>query len=360
MIEFENLTNSNSSFRAEIKSRINSTIDSGWYILGNEVLEFESEFAKYCQTNHCIGVGSGLDAIFLAIKSLNLPPKSEILVPSNTFIATILAIIQSGHIPVPVEPRIETYNINPDLIEEKISSNTKAIIVVHLYGKACEMAQISTICEKYELKLIEDCAQSHGASLNGKKTGSFGIGTFSFYPTKNLGSFGDAGCITTNEQTIDDQIRMLRNYGSSVKYSNEILGFNSRLDEIQASVLNVKLKYLDSINDHKKKLAALYNQNLKNDFTKPAIKNGYYDVFHIYTIRHERRDELKEYLLNEGIKTEIHYPIPPHKQKALADIWGNLELPITEEIHRTTLSLPISYGTTSDEVEKVIEVLNKF
>lgn len=360
MIEYENLKNSNSSFLAEIKSRINSTIDSGWYILGNEVSEFESEFAKYCHTEHCIGVGSGLDAIFLAIKSLNLPPKSEILVPSNTFIATILAIVQCGHIPIPVEPRIETYNINPDLIEEKISSKTKAIIVVHLYGKACEMAQISSICEKYELKLIEDCAQSHGASLDGKKTGSFGIGAFSFYPTKNLGSFGDAGCVTTNDQETNDQVRMLRNYGSKVKYSNEILGFNSRLDEIQASVLNVKLKYLDSINDHKRKLAELYNQGLKNDFIKPIIQNGYHDVYHIYTIRHERRDDLKKYLLNQGIKTEIHYPVAPHKQKALAEIWGHLELPIAEEISKTTLSLPISYGTTFEEVEKVIEVLNKF
>ena len=360
MIEFENLKNSNSSFLTEIKSRINSTIDSGWYILGNEVSEFESEFAKYCQTKHCIGVGSGLDAIFLAIKSLNLPKKSEILVPSNTFIATILAIIQSGHIPIPVEPRIETYNINPDLIEEKISSKTKAIIVVHLYGKTCEMVQIDHICKKYELKLIEDCAQSHGSSLNGKKTGSFGIGAFSFYPTKNLGSFGDAGCVTTNDQAINDQIRMLRNYGSSVKYSNEILGFNSRLDEMQAAVLNVKLKYLDAITIHKRKLADLYNQGLKDDFIKPTIQNGYYDVFHIYAIRHEKRNELKEYLLNQGIKTETHYPIAPHKQKALAETWVKLELPIAEEIHRTTLSLPISFGTTSNEVEKVIEVLNKF
>jgi dTDP-4-amino-4,6-dideoxygalactose transaminase len=196
--------------------------------------------------------------------------------------------------------------------------------------------------------------------LNGKKTGSFGIGSFSFYPTKNLGSFGDAGCVTTNDKAIDDQVRMLRNYGSSVKYTNETLGFNSRLDEIQASVLIVKLKYLDAINDHKRKLARLYNQNLKNDFTKPTIQNGYHDVFHIYTIRHERRDELKKYLLNQKIKTEIHYPIPPHKQKALVDIWGKLELPIAEEIHRTTLSLPISFGTTYDEVEKTIEVLNKF
>ena len=360
MIEYENLKNSNASFLAEIKNRVNSILDSGWYILGDEVIEFEAQFSKYCQSNYCIGVGNGLDAIMLAIKSLNLPPKSEILVPSNTFIATILAIVQSGHIPIPIEPSIDTYNINPDLIVEKISTKTKALIVVHLYGKACEMEEISKICKKSGLKLIEDCAQSHGASVNGKKIGSFGIGAFSFYPTKNLGCFGDGGCVTTNDETTNDQIRMLRNYGSNTKYSNEILGYNSRLDEIQAAVLNVKLKYLDSINTHKRNLAKLYNQGLKDDFIRPIDQEGYFDVFHIYTIRHDKRDKLKEYLLKEGIKTEIHYPIAPHQQHALKDIWSNLELPISEKIHRTTLSLPISFGTNIDEVQRVIEVLNKF
>ena len=302
-----------------------------------------------------------MDAIILALKALDLPEKSEVLVPSNTYIATILAILQCGLVPVPVEPRLATYNIDPELIEKSISSKTSAIVVVHLYGKACEMGNIMAIAKRHNLKVVEDCAQSHLATENGRQTGTFGdFGAFSFYPTKNLGALGDAGCITTSSEELNQKVRLLRNYGSAIKYHNEVLGYNSRLDELQASFLRIKLNYLEEITNHKRKLASLYQKGIKADFVKPMMQDGFHDVFHIYNIRHPKRDALKEFLLKKEIKTEIHYPIPPHKQKAMKGIWDQYELPIAEEIHNTTLSLPISYGTTAVEAEKVIEVLNSF
>lgn len=361
MIEYENLIKVNQKFRDELLESFKTVLDSGWFILGKNVTEFENDFAKYVGTKSCVGVGSGLDALTLSVKSLNLEKGSEILVPSNTYIATILAIIHCNLKPVLVEPDINTYNIDPDKIEEKINSNTKAILVVHLYGKSCDMGPIINIANKNDLKIIEDCAQSHGAKYKNKVTGSFGdMAAFSFYPTKNLGAFGDAGCVTTNNESYTQILKQLRNYGSNIKYQNELAGFNSRMDEIQAALLKIKLKHLDDINSHKRNLAKIYSENLKDDFIKPVIDKDYYDIYHIYCIRHPKRNELKDYLLKNEIKTEIHYPIPPYKQNATKGFWESETFPVSDEIHNTILSLPISYGHTEDDIYKVIEVMNKF
>lgn len=359
MIEYESLGRLNKSFEDEYVQCFRELLNSGWYILGKQVATFEEAFAQYCGTKHCIGVASGLDALMLALRCYNFPAGSEVLVPSNTYIATILSILQCGLKPVLVEPDIHTYNIDPLKIEEKITKNTKAIMVVHLYGKACDMEPIMQIAGKYKLPVIEDCAQAHGAMYKGQKVGTFGIGAFSFYPTKNLGALGDAGAITTNDQEKKDLFMALRNYGSKIKYQNDYIGYNSRLDEIQAGLLSVKLKYLDKINRHKRDLAAIYLKELKDDFIKPSVSSDYFDVYHIFNIRHPKRDELKEYLLKNDIKTDIHYPIPPNKQKAMEGIIIG-EYPISEEIHRTTLSLPISFGHTEDDIYKVVETINKF
>lgn len=359
MIEYESLGRLNKSFEEEYLQCFKDLLASGWYILGKQVTTFEEAFAQYCGTKHCVGVASGLDALMLALRSFDFPAGSEVLVPSNTYIATILSILQCGLKPVLVEPDIRTYNIDPLQIEEKITNKTRAIMVVHLYGKACEMDSIMQIAQKYELPIIEDCAQAHGAMYKGQKVGTFGIGAFSFYPTKNLGALGDAGAITTNDSDKNEMFRALRNYGSKIKYQNDYIGYNSRLDEIQATLLNIKLKYLDQINLHKRTLTAIYLKELKDDFIKPVVSPDYFDVYHIFNIRHPKRDDLKEYLLKNGIKTDIHYPIPPHRQKAMKGILVG-EYPISEEIHRTTLSLPISYGHTKDDIYKVVETINKF
>ncbi len=360
MIEYENLFKANKPFIEEYKSKFADTLNSGWFILGKNVEQFEKEFADYHDAKHCIGLASGLDALILSLIAFDFEKGNEVIVPSNTYIATILAILHAGMKPVLVEPDIRTYNIDPEMIEEKITSKTKAIMIVHLYGKSCEMDKINSICKKYNLNLIEDCAQSHGAMFNGKLTGTFGeFGAFSFYPTKNLGALGDAGAVLTNDDQLANTINRLRNYGSDVKYYNELVGFNSRLDEVQAGFLSIKLKRLNEINSHKRNLAGVYHQNLKDDFIKPVVDEKYFDVYHIYNIRHPKRDKLREYLLKNEIKTDIHYPVPPHKQNAMKGILeGNY--PISEEIHKTTLSLPISFGTTKEEVEKVVEVMNRF
>lgn len=360
MIEYENLRKSNEPFYAEYQNIFSGVLKSGWFVLGNSVKNFEEEFARFVTVPHAIGVANGLDALILALRVLNFEAGSEILVPSNTYIATILSILQCRLKPVLIEPDLQTYNINPKKIEEAVTKKTKAIMVVHLYGKACEMNTVTTLAQKYYLEVIEDCAQSHGAMFKGKMTGSFGIGAFSFYPTKNLGCLGDGGAVTTSDEDFARNIRMYRNYGSEKKYYNETIGVNSRLDEIQAGFLSVKLKHLQRITEHKRKLASLYQQGLKEDFITPQVHPDYFDVFHIYNVRHPKRDKLKEYLLKNDIKTEIHYPVPPHKQKAMEGIFGKQEFPIADEIHATTLSLPISFGTTESEVLKVIEVMNKF
>lgn len=361
MIEYENLGKLNKPFFKEYEQAFKQTLEGGWYILGSKVKTFEEEFAEYCNTNYCVGLANGLDALILALRTFGFEKGSEVIVPSNTYIATILSIVHNGLIPVLVEPDIATYNIDPKKIEEKISSKTCAIMVVHLYGKMCEMDSINVIANKHKLKVIEDCAQAHGAMYKNKKAGSYGdFGAFSFYPTKNLGAIADAGAITTNNNELADSIKTLRNYGSKVKYYNEVVGFNSRLDEVQAAFLSVKLKYLDDINDHKRKLANLYLKNLKSDFIKPVVNADYFDVYHIFNIRHSKRDALKNYLEKNDIKTDIHYPVAPNKQKAMIGILDSFKTPIAEEIHQTTLSLPISYFHTEQDILKVIEVMNKF
>ncbi|WP_061224116.1 DegT/DnrJ/EryC1/StrS family aminotransferase [Leptospira weilii] len=363
MIEYENLRLVNERFFEEYKIKLSETIESGWYILGKEVSNFENQFAQYNGNRYCIGVGNGLDALILALKALNVEKDSEIIVPSNTYIASILAILHAGLKPILVEPDIGTYNIDSKRIEEKINSRTKGILIVHLYGKPCEMDSILRIKKKNNLFLVEDCAQSHGALYKGKKTGTFGeINGFSFYPTKNLGAIGDAGAVVTDNELYYEEIRKLRNYGSLIKYKNDLLGYNSRLDELQAVILNIKLKHLDVMNEHKRSLAKIYLENLKDDFIKPIVDEKIYDVYHIFNVRHTRRDELREYLLKNGVKTEIHYPIPPHKQVAMKDVlpYAEGEFAISEEIHRSTLSLPISTFHTEDDICKVVEIMNGF
>jgi len=361
MIEYENLAKLNQPFFEENLQAFKDTMQSGWYILGNKVKTFENEFAAYCNTKHCVGVANGLDALQLALHAFNFEKGSEVLVPSNTYIATILSIVQNGLQPVLVEPDILTYNIDAKKIEEKITSKTKAILLVHLYGKVCEMDAILELSKKYNLKVIEDCAQAHGAKFKNTIAGNFGhFGAFSFYPTKNLGALADAGAVTCNDDELADKIKTLRNYGSKVKYYNDVVGFNSRLDEVQAAFLSVKLKKLEAINNHKRMLAAIYQNEIKQDFIRPVVDSNYYDVYHIYNIRHEKRDALKEHLLKHDIKTEIHYPLAPNKQKAMIGILDNQPTPIAEEIHQTTLSLPISYYHTIEDIYKVIEAINKF
>jgi len=357
MIEYENLRLVNQKLFEKYKESFDTFLQSGWFILGGQVTKFEEEFARFNSTKHCIGVASGLDALILAIDAFKFPKDSEIIVPANTYIATILAILRNGFKPILVEPDISTYNIDPSKIEEKITKNTKAILVVHLYGKACDMDPIVSIAQKYDLKIIEDVAQAHGAKYKEKMVGNFGVGCFSFYPTKNLGALGDAGAITCNDKNYMKKIKSLRNYGSSKKYHNDDLGYNSRLDEIQAGFLSIKLQILDDITNHKRELAKIYLENISDKFIKPVVDEDYFDVYHIFNIRCDKRDMLKTYLLEHGIKTEIHYPLAPHKQKVMQGIIEG-EYPISEEIHNTTLSLPISYFHTKEDVLRVCEVVN--
>jgi dTDP-4-amino-4,6-dideoxygalactose transaminase len=361
VIEYENLGRLNQSFFEDYRLAFDRILHCGWYVLGNEVKRFETEWAAYCNTSCCIGVANGLDALSLALRAFNFEQGAEVIVPSNTYIATILAIVHNGLQPILVEPDIRTYNIDPSKIEEKISPKTKAIIAVHLYGKLCDMEAVNNIAAKYQLKVIEDCAQAHGASFETKKAGSWGhFGAHSFYPTKNLGALGDAGALTCNDETLKEKITTLRNYGSNVKYHNDVVGVNSRLDELQAAFLLVKLAKLDAIIAHKRTLAAIYLSALKEDFIKPFQQPGYFDVYHIFNIRHPHRNELKAYLLKNNIHSEIHYPIAPNNQKAMAGIIDNQPAPIAETIHQTTLSLPVSYFHTAGDIQRVAEIMNKF
>jgi dTDP-4-amino-4,6-dideoxygalactose transaminase len=361
VIEYENLYKVNKTFFEEYQRSFENFLESGWFILGKNVSEFEQAFASYCGTKYCIGVGNGLDALTISLRILNFEKDSEVLVPSNTYIATILSILQNQLRPVLVEPGIASYTISPQLIEEKITPKTKAIMVVHLYGKMCEMDAINDIATKHNLIVIEDCAQAHGATYKERKAGSFGaINAFSFYPSKNLGALGDAGALVTNDDLLNESAKTTRNYGSHKKYYNELIGYNSRLDEIQAAFLLIRLKALDTINSHKRMLAQIYLNNLKGDFILPEVHPDYFDVYHIFNIRHPRRDELKEYLLKNGVQSEIHYPVAPNKQKAMIGILDKIEAPIAEEIHRTTLSLPISYFHTEQDILKVTEIMNRF
>ncbi len=360
-VEYENLAKSNHPFFNEFRAAFERVLVSGRYILHDEVVQFEHEFARYCGTSACVGVANGLDGLTLALNALQLPKGTEVLVPSNTYIATILSIIHNGLIPVTVEPDINTYNIDPLKIEEKISGKTGAILVVHLFGKVCEMDAILAIAAKYDLRIVEDCAQAHGAGLKHQKAGSFGdIAAFSFYPTKNLGALADAGAVTTSDAAIHSRLLQLRNYGSTIKYYNDIIGFNSRLDEMQAAFLRIKLKKLDDINGHKRNLAQRYLQGLKQDFIRPVTDPNHHDVFHIFNVRHPRRDDLRKYLFQKDIMTEIHYPVPPHKQLSMIGILDHQPAPIASMIHVTSLSLPISYFHTEADIDRVINCMNDF
>ncbi len=361
MIEYENLNLPNKTFFESYKAAFNEVLESGWFIIGNKVKQFEQQFAAYCNSGHCIGVANGLDALNLSLRAFNFEKGSEVIVPSNTYIATILSIVENDLQPILVEPDIQTYNINPALIEQAITPKTKAIMVVHLYGKVCDMDPILNLAKKYNLKIIEDCAQSHGAKYKNRLSGSFGdYAAHSFYPSKNLGALGDAGAVTTNDENLAKQIKVLRNYGSEVKYYNEVVGVNSRLDELQAALLLVKLNAMDKITAHKRALASIYLNNLKADFILPQVHPDFFDVYHIFNVRHPKRNELKDYLLKNEIKTEIHYPVAPNKQKAMQGILDKQQTPLAEEIHQTTLSLPISYFHTKEDIERVVEVMNGF
>ncbi len=365
MIKFLDLHKINEQYRTQIDERIKNVLDSGWYLLGKEDENFEEHFASYCGAKYCVSCGNGLDALMLIIKAYGFGKGDEIIVPANTYIASILAISYNGCTPVLVEPDINTYNINPDLIEEKITAKTKAIMVVHLYGQAVQMDKIWALAKKYNLKVIEDSAQAHGAGvkINGdlRKAGNLGDASgFSFYPGKNLGCLGDGGAVTTNDKELADKVRALRNYGSNIKYHNIYQGVNSRLDEIQAAVLDAKLPYLDKDNQRRREIANYYLANINNK--KIIMRKSYQElanVWHVFPVRTEKRDEFQQYLKDNDIQTLIHYPIPPHKQECYKE-WNNLSLPVTEEIHRTIISIPISPVMTDTEAEKVVEVINRY
>ena len=359
-VEYENLANSNRAFLEELKQVAGAVIDRGWYVLGDEVRAFETEFAAYTGARHCIGVANGLDALILSIEALQMPRGSEVLVAANTYIATILAILRAGHVPVLVEPVRETFNIDPSRLGGAMTTRTRAVCVTHLFGKTCRMDAVTAFTKEQGLHLIEDCAQSHGAKLGGKMTGTFGdAGCFSFYPTKNLGAIGDAGAVVTDDDALAERLRHLRNYGSLQKYVNRYVGVNSRLDEIQAAMLRVKLRHLDRMTSHKRALAQQYFDALPDWLGLPQRRDDEFDVFHIFGVRVPGRDAFRQFLLERGIKTEVHYPIPPYRQEALAGMFGG-QYPISDELHQTELSLPISVGHHPDEIARVIEVVRQY
>jgi len=375
MIPFLDLQKINSKHIDKFQDEIKKILDSGWYILGNSVHKFEIQFAAYCGTKYSIGVANGLDALILIVRAYKelgfISDGDEVIVPANTYIATILSISHNNLIPVLVEPDLSTYNINPELIESKITKKTKAIMPVHLYGRVAPMDEINAIAKKYNLLVIEDSAQAHGAVYKGKRVGSLGNASgFSFYPGKNLGALGDGGAVTTNDDKLAETIRALRNYGSHQKYYNLYKGYNSRLDELQAVLLNVKLKYLDEENQKRREIAEYYCTNIKNEnITLPlqkknhnsefTIHNYLEHVWHLFVIRTENRDKLQKYLSENGIQTVIHYPVPPHKQQAYKE-WNKLSFPISEKIHNEVLSLPISPIMQTFEIEKIVKVINNY
>lgn len=360
-VDFLNLAKINNRFRDEIDARIKKIQDKGWYLQGEENLRFSENFAKFCGTKYALGVANGLDALRLLIKAYDFEPGTEIIVPANTYIATILAISENSCRPILVEPSLDTYNIDLNKIESSITKRTRAIMVVHLYGQAVQMDKIWELAKKYDLKVFEDCAQAHGAYFKDKRVGNLSdAAAFSFYPSKNLGCMGDGGGITTNDEKIFEKIKALANYGSDKKYHHIYKGINSRLDEIQAAILDVKLKYLDIDNDVRRKIAILYRKNIKNpSILLPQIYAEESSVWHVFVIRTKKRDAFQQYLLNQNIQTIIHYPIPPHKQKAYNEM-NNMSFPITEKIHKEIISLPISPVMAEEEVDYVINIVNKW
>lgn len=350
--------------RKDLDTAYNQVLDRSYFIQGEECTKFEEEFAAYCDAKYCIGVATGLDALCLVLKAMGIGKGEEVIVPSNTYIATALAVSFVGAKPVFVEPTIETYNIDITKIEEKINENTKAIIAVHLQGRPADMDAVNDIAKKYNLKVIEDAAQAHGTRYKGRKVGTLGDAAgFSFYPGKNLGALGDGGCVVTNDRELADKVRALGNYGSDYKYHHIYQGTNSRLDEMQAAFLRVKLPHLEKWNADRKRIAEKYLQGITNPLIKLplASTDEYEHIYHVFVIRCDRRDELERYLNENGIGTVKHYPIPMHLQEAYKELGlkqGNL--PIAEEISNTVLSIPMYYGMTDEEVEYVIEVLNRF
>lgn len=365
MIKFLDLQKITAKYADEIHEAVNRVVDSGWYLQGSENERFEANYSAYIGTKYTIGCANGLDAliwIFRAYIEMGImKPGDEVIVPANTYIASILAISENGLKPVLVEPDITTYQIDENKIEAVITERTKAILIVHLYGQCAYTEKIGDLCKRYNLKLIEDNAQAHGCKYNGRKTGSLGDAAgHSFYPGKNLGAFGDAGAVTTNDEELATIIRAVANYGSTRKYVFKYIGRNSRLDEIQAAVLDVKLKHLDEDVILRKAVAKYYIENIKNSLiTVPVVKDWDAHVFHIFTIRCKSRDELQQYLVDNGIQTIIHYPIPPHKQECYKE-WNDLPFPITEQIHDEELSLPMSPVMTMEEVKEVVDTINVY
>jgi len=361
-VPFLDLRKLNQEIVRDLDQAYHRVMDSGWYILGQEVEAFEREWANYCGVKNCVGVGNGLDALHLILRAMGIGYGDEVIVPANTYIATWLAVSYTGATPVPVEPDERTYNIDPDRIEEAITHKTRAIIAVHLYGQPADMDSINQIAEKYGIKVVEDAAQSHGARYKGTKVGGLGHAAgWSFYPGKNLGAFGDGGAVTTNDDSLANRVRTLRNYGSHIKYYNEYKGFNSRLDELQAAFLRVKLKKLDQWNERRRQIADLYLENLSDlpGLILPFVPQWAEPVWHLFVIRSSKRNFLQKYLNDYGIGTLIHYPIPPHKQSAYNEM-NCLSYPITEKIHREVLSLPMGPTLTLEDAQVVIEVIRKF
>lgn len=361
-IPFNTLKPGYEKYRDEYIKAATRVLDSGWYVLGNEVEMFEKEFSSWLGVNYCIGLNSGLDALILAVRALGIGPGDEIIVPANTYIATVLGVTENGATPVFVEPDC-CHNIDPYGIEKAITEKTKAIIIVHLYGQPCDMDRIMKIAKSHNIPVIEDCAQAHGATFKGKKIGTFGdISCFSFFPTKNLGAFGDAGAVTTNDPILAEKIRIYRNYGSEKKYYNKVQGINSRLDEIQAALLRVKLKYLDELTTERKEIANKYLNGITNPAVKlPIIIPEARHVWHLFVVQTENRDQLAEHLKTLGISTQIHYPVPPHLAEAYAGLGFQCgSFPVTEKEADTILSLPFYNGITEEEIDFVINAINNW
>lgn len=365
MVDFLNLKRINLQMKQELEGAFSRVLDSGWFIRGQEVEQFEKEYAAYQNQKYCIGVANGLDALVLVIRAWKelgkLKVGDEVLVPSNTYIASILAISENNLVPVLVEPDLNTYNINPANFEKAMTSKTKAILPVHLYGRICPMKEIMDFAKKHNLLVLEDTAQSHGASLDGIKAGSWGHASgFSFYPGKNLGALGDAGAVTTDDQALAEMVKNIANYGSHKKYYNDYHGVNSRLDEVQAALLRIKLKYLDLQNNARKQIANEYAKNINNpSVILPITPAAEQHVWHLFVVRTSNRDALAVHLKNNQVGTVIHYPVPPHKQKAYKEM-SDLKLPISEQIHAEVISLPMDPSMTMQEISKVIEAVNSF
>lgn len=363
-VPFLSFEESNKTIKAEILESFESFFDNGWYVLGENVKNFEQQYASFSQVDYAVGVSNGLDALHIALKSLGIGEGDEVIIPSNTYIATALAVSYVGATPIFVEPDTDTYNLDPNKLENSITSKTKAIMPVHLYGQACEMQAIMKIAEKHRLFVIEDNAQSQGASYNGKLTGSWGdINGTSFYPGKNLGALGDAGGITTNNKELAQKAAVLRNYGSEKKYYNEVIGFNMRLDECQAGFLSIKLRYLNDWIRQRQEIAGWYNEVLKNfsDLILPKVAENSTHSYHLYVIRTNKRDELQKHLADNGVGSLIHYPIPPHLQQAYKNLgFKKGDFPIAEELADTSLSLPIWPGMTIEMIEMIADIIKSF